>query len=89
MSNARRRVDEHPLVDHLDVERRRLVDAERHEVRGEHVERVTLVLLRAVQGEVLVEVALEGEHLISGEGCGEVGAAEEPVVRAGVEHHVG
>ena len=82
------RVDEHPVVDDLDVERGGFVDQERHQVGCEDVEGVALVLLRAVQREVLVEVALERQDLLFVEVRGQIGAAEQPVVRLRVENHV-
>src|SRR5690606_29756159 len=65
-SEGQRRVHEQPIVDDLSVKPRRLVDKESHDVWREDVERVTLVARRAVEVEVLREVALEHEQLVSG-----------------------
>ncbi|CAI7626223.1 unnamed protein product [Penicillium discolor] len=80
------RVEEQPVVDDLDVELRGVVDEARHDVGREEVERVLLVALRAVQGEVLVEVALERQALCPLERGRQVGA--EAVVALRVEHDV-
>ena len=60
-------VDEHRVVDDLDVEGAESVDEERHQVRGENVEGVPAVVARRVQGELVVELAPERELLVPGQ----------------------
>ncbi len=82
-------VEEQPVVDDLDVERRGVVDEPRHDVGGEQVQRVALVPLRAVQREVPVEIALEAQPLVAAERDRQVRAAEQTVVAHGIQHDMG
>ena len=82
------RVDEEPLVDDLDVEVAGLVDEQCHQVGREDVEGVALVATRAVQREVLVEVALEAERLAGGDRHRQVRVPAVVVLRR-VEHELG
>ena len=84
----RRRVDEHPIVDDFDVEVPAFVDEQGEQVRREHVERVALVILRAIQGEVPVEVALQGQHLRPVETDRQRAGAEQAVVRLRIQQDV-